>query len=73
MEDRQKNITYFGCINFYGDGSDIPEALRKVRVKKCGNKNKDNAPFEVKQPMRGGVRILKAGESIDWRKLYSEG
>ena len=73
MGEKKRNIPYFGCINFYGDGSDIPEDLPKVRVIKCGNKTKNNAPFEVKRPMRSGVRILKTGESIDWRKLYSEG
>lgn len=48
-----------------------PEGLPKFRVIKRGNKNKDNAPIEVKRGIRPGARMLKPGESIDWRKEYT--
>lgn len=68
MEEKNKNIPFFGCIDFYGNGK-RPEGLPPVRVLKKGYKN--HGPIEVKRPMRSGVRILKFGESIDWANAYN--
>jgi len=68
MEEKKKDIPFFGCIDFYGNGK-RPEGLPPVRVIKKGYKNND--PIEVKRPMRSSVYRTKPGESIDWREYYS--
>ena len=70
MEEK-KNIPYFGCIDFLS--GQRPEGLPKARVIKTGKPHhtENNAPIEVKRSIRGGVRRLAPGESIDWREYYS--
>ena len=70
MEGKEKDIPYLGCIDFYTGNAELPEGFPKVRVIRCGNKNKDNDPIEVKRAMRPGFRKINPGESIDWRKEY---
>lgn len=69
MEEKKKEVPYYGCIDLYFGKA--PEGLPKFRIIKRGNKNKDNAPIEVKRRMQSGVRTYGPGESIDWQKEYS--
>lgn len=67
MEETKYIMPESGCIGFLdGDAMVLP----KPRVIKCGNKNKHNAPIEVKRTIRPGFRTLRAGESINWRQEY---
>ena len=68
MEEKKKDIPHFGCISFLGEA---PAGLPKVRIVKCGTKNKDYAPIEVKRTIQPGVRKCEPGDSIDWREAYS--
>ena len=71
MEEKKKDIPYFGCIDFLS--GERPVGLPKARVIKTGKTHhtENNDPIEVRRTVRSGVRTFGAGESIDWRKEYN--
>ncbi len=71
MEEKKKDIPYFGCIDFLS--GQIPEGLPKARVIKTGKTHhtEKNTPIEYKRTIRRGVRAFGSGESIDWRQEYN--
>ena len=68
MDEKKKIVPDFGHVDF---ANGRPNGLPKPKVVRCGTKNRNHAPIEVKRTIRAGVRVYQPGESIDWTKAYA--